>query len=744
MSKTRQPGIGVEHTLPEPIQSLVPKPKDLTVVVGLRVRPGEVERERNARAALESLNRQDLARCRYQLVVVEQDDRPRLESTLGQLVDHWIFVRNPGPYNRGWAFNVGASHSGPATGALCLADADLLYPRDFLRTGLAGLDDGAKAVLPYSGIRYLTPASTEAVLREVSSTAPEKGGEGRLFRNSQGGCLFIDASAYSAIRGFDERFEGWGSEDREFLVRLTRHYPVRQLQATLVHLDHPRPDESGPDARRNRALFESVRHGEVPPGSTTWGRLDRYHGATNSGRVARDWEQWDSWPNEKMRRIVERERESTAGSRPLVARLLEQFGPQVLDVGCGSGAVLARLQAQKVPVSWTGIDITHKMLQVARTLFPGASLVHADAGELPFRDDSFPAVLVRHLLEHLPESLMRQTLAEALRVASRLVLIDFYLKPRNGSRETRRVGEGFLENHWNVSDIEEPIVRNGWQSILRLAGAGQSELWVLSSAGATEVADFLSTERDVHRSVQSLRLPLPPRRQRQPGLLSTERDVHRSGQSLRLPLPLRRQRQPGLLSAESRWNPMISIIMPTYQRSHVLPRAVKSVLNQTYLNWELLMVDNAGDAVIPFNDSRIRVLRHVEKASAAYARNRGIEYAKGDLVCFFDDDDVMYPEYLESFVAAFRDHPNASMVRCGMQVGSHRIDYSYATPECCIRREFATPTWDDRGPCQDQRYFKAIAARHAWSEKRGDIVVVRLPVCRACKDRSGGLRSGNH
>jgi glycosyltransferase involved in cell wall biosynthesis len=189
---------------------------------------------------------------------------------------------------------------------------------------------------------------------------------------------------------------------------------------------------------------------------------------------------------------------------------------------------------------------------------------------------------------------------------------------------------------------------------------------------------------------------------------------------------------------------MITIIMPTYQRSHVLPRTVKSVLNQTHSNWELLIVDNAGDAVIPLNDSRIRLFRHAEKASAAYARNRGVEYAKGDLVCFFDDDDVMYPEYLESFVAAFREHPNASMVRCGMLVGNHRIDYSYATPECCLRREFATPTWDDRGPCQDQRYFKGIAARHVWSEKQGDIVVVRRPVCRACKDRTGGLRSGNH
>jgi hypothetical protein len=103
----------------------------------------------------------------------------------------------------------------------------------------------------------------------------------------------------------------------------------------------------------------------------------------------------------------------------------------------------------------------------------------------------------------------------------------------------------------------------------------------------------------------------------------------------------------------------------------------------------------------------------------------------------------MFPDYLESFVNAFRENPKASLVRCGMQAGG-KENYSLATPECCVRREFATPTWDDHGPCQDQRYFKSIVTRHRWQEKRGDIVVIPRPLCRALQAPAGGLRSGKY
>ncbi len=182
-----------------------------------------------------------------------------------------------------------------------------------------------------------------------------------------------------------------------------------------------------------------------------------------------------------------------------------------------------------------------------------------------------------------------------------------------------------------------------------------------------------------------------------------------------------------------------SIVMPTYRRPHRLAATVAGVLAQSYRNWELIVVDNAGGADPGTADPRVRLVRHAERASASWARNRGLRYATGDLVCFFDDDDDMEPDYLERFAAAFRANPRAQMVRCGMFVAGG-VDYSFATPEVCLRRRYATPTWRGGGT-HDQVYFREIVARNRWREPR-DIVALRVALCRANHDPEGGLRAG--
>jgi glycosyltransferase involved in cell wall biosynthesis len=187
--------------------------------------------------------------------------------------------------------------------------------------------------------------------------------------------------------------------------------------------------------------------------------------------------------------------------------------------------------------------------------------------------------------------------------------------------------------------------------------------------------------------------------------------------------------------------PKVSIIMPTYRRSHTLFRTVQSICAQTYSNWELIIVDNEGKAEYRFHDPRITVRVHPEWTSASYARNKGVTYARGDFVCFFDDDDYMFPNYLETFVNAFEENPGAKLVRCGMIVTAGKINFSYATPECCLRREFATPSWPNSG-AHDQLYFKTIVASHGWSDASGEIITLNEPLCRANCDPRGGLRSG--
>jgi glycosyltransferase involved in cell wall biosynthesis len=186
----------------------------------------------------------------------------------------------------------------------------------------------------------------------------------------------------------------------------------------------------------------------------------------------------------------------------------------------------------------------------------------------------------------------------------------------------------------------------------------------------------------------------------------------------------------------------ISIVMPTYRRPHTLYRTVATIAAQTYERWQLVVVDNAGDGGYRFADPRIEVHVHAERPSASYARNQGLRHARGRLVCFFDDDDDMFPAYLQELVAAFRAHPGAKLVRCGMVDWCGGVNFSYATPECCLWRRFATPSWDGAGPCEDQRYFGRIVEAHGWTREAGDVVVLDKVLCRSNSDRRGGLRSG--
>ena len=185
-----------------------------------------------------------------------------------------------------------------------------------------------------------------------------------------------------------------------------------------------------------------------------------------------------------------------------------------------------------------------------------------------------------------------------------------------------------------------------------------------------------------------------------------------------------------------------SIVMPTYRRPHTIDRTIATVRAQTWRDWELIVVDNAGDGGYRFEDPRIRVHVHAETTSASHARNMGLRYVSGDLVCFFDDDDEMYPDYLAELAAAFRAHPAACMVRCGMLMKSGRVNFSHATPECCLRRRYATPTWDGLDFCEDQRYFEEIARANGWSEEGGEVVVIPKVLCAAYRDPVGGLRAG--
>jgi len=105
-------------------------------------------------------------------------------------------------------------------------------------------------------------------------------------------------------------------------------------------------------------------------------------------------------------------------------------------------------------------------------------------------------------------------------------------------------------------------------------------------------------------------------------------------------------------------NPTVSVIIPTYNRAHLVGRAIQSVLNQTYQDFELIVVDdgstdNTEEVVKGFNDARIRYIRHDENKGLPAARNTGIEAARGEYIAFLDSDDEWLERKLEKQIALF-------------------------------------------------------------------------------------------
>lgn len=91
-------------------------------------------------------------------------------------------------------------------------------------------------------------------------------------------------------------------------------------------------------------------------------------------------------------------------------------------------------------------------------------------------------------------------------------------------------------------------------------------------------------------------------------------------------------------------NPLISIIIPTYNRPHLLPRAVKSALEQTVEDLEVIVVDDASPAHVNLPEHpQLRIVRLSENSGGAAARNAGAMAARGRWVAFLDDDDQLLP-----------------------------------------------------------------------------------------------------
>lgn len=163
--------------------------------------------------------------------------------------------------------------------------------------------------------------------------------------------------------------------------------------------------------------------------------------------------------------------------------------------------------------------------------------------------------------------------------------------------------------------------------------------------------------------------------------------------------------------------PAVSIVIPAYNQGHYLGVAVRSVLSQTFPDYEAIIVDDGSTDNTPevagaFTDPRIRYVRQ-ENRGLSGARNTGIRHAAGELVSFLDSDDLFLPEKLALLVEALRAQPDLGMV-----AGQALIIDEHGRP---TGRAFTTPLPADSAQLLiwNPLHVGSVLARRAWLDRAG-------------------------
>ncbi|MBR1785715.1 MAG: glycosyltransferase family 2 protein [Paludibacteraceae bacterium] len=115
-------------------------------------------------------------------------------------------------------------------------------------------------------------------------------------------------------------------------------------------------------------------------------------------------------------------------------------------------------------------------------------------------------------------------------------------------------------------------------------------------------------------------------------------------------------------------NPLFSVLIANYNNGDYLLEAIESVLNQTYVNWEIIIVDDASTDNSGYiysslkKDERIHIYSNERNMGCGYTKRRCVELANGELCGFLDADDTILPDAISIMVSAHKNNPSAALV----------------------------------------------------------------------------------
>lgn len=131
-------------------------------------------------------------------------------------------------------------------------------------------------------------------------------------------------------------------------------------------------------------------------------------------------------------------------------------------------------------------------------------------------------------------------------------------------------------------------------------------------------------------------------------------------------------------------NALVSIITPTFNSAKYIAETIQSVQNQTYSNWEMIIVDDASsDETITViekvqeNDSRIILVRQKKNVGPAITRNTGIQKASGKFMTFLDADDIWFEDFIENSVKTIQE-TGISFVFSSYRRANEELEFVYS------------------------------------------------------------------
>lgn len=285
---------------------------------------------------------------------------------------------------------------------------------------------------------------------------------------------------------------------------------------------------------------------------------------------------------------------------------------RMLEVGCGRGWLT---NVASVYGSCEGVDPVAGVIESARKNFPHLSFSAGDAQDILKKPDFFPydVVLTSEVIEHIPRSEQAKFVSDLSRLLKpgghvilttpRAEVFDVWMRITNNARQP-------VDDWLTESGLKDLFISHGFQC------AGQDRIYV---------------------ELPSLSYVLEPSEEQ----LNAGRLI-----------PLY---QVWAFKLEPKTTPLVSVIVPTHSRPEMLKETLRSILNQTYRNLEIIVVNDAGleveNIVTGLNhEKNITYVRHGINRGLAASRNTGIRVATGKYIAYLDDDDIFYPNHLDTLV----------------------------------------------------------------------------------------------